>query len=330
MTEASDLRIAELVRQARDANASIREQHAAFATLVARFEDLAFATALAACEDAESARDACQEAFLLAWRKLPALREPAAFGGWLERLVRTQCARVRRRRAAEASRAATFHDGAEPASDVAELVGRREVDALVRDFVARLPRAEREAVLLFYFLGESLRAVARALDVTESRAGRLVYEARLRLRRGLPRGVTRAFWGRTPTPSFATRVLAGMLDDLTGEYRFDARPDHRVIVRREGDVLVSEAGGQRHVLTSNDSDTLVSTAFDGEARFRRDRRGRISHFVYYEFGRRLGVARKVATGRGGPRSLSPSRDRSARETPAIARRRATNAAAGRS
>ena len=143
MTEASGTRIAGLVRQARDVGASIREQHAAFATLVARFEDMAFATALAACEDTESARDACQEAFLLAWRKLPALREPAAFGGWLERLVRTQCARVRRRRASEACRAATFHDGAEPACDVAELVARREVDALVRDAVAGLPRPVR-------------------------------------------------------------------------------------------------------------------------------------------------------------------------------------------
>jgi hypothetical protein len=38
---------------------------------------------------------------------------------------------------------------------------------------------------------------------------------------------------------------------------------------------------------------LTPTEFDGEGRFRRDRRGRVSHFVYYEFGRRFGVARKV-------------------------------------
>lgn len=46
-------------------------------------------------------------------------------------------------------------------------------------------------------------------------------------------------------------------------------------------------------LASRRPDALVTTEFDGEGRFHRDREGRISHFVYYEFGRRLGVARKV-------------------------------------
>ena len=69
--------------------------------LVERFEEMALATAFPACEDIEAARDACQEAFLMAWRLLPRLREPAAFGVWLKRLVRTQCARARRRPAAD-------------------------------------------------------------------------------------------------------------------------------------------------------------------------------------------------------------------------------------
>jgi hypothetical protein len=38
----------------------------------------------------------------------------------------------------------------------------------------------------------------------------------------------------------------------------------------------------------------LSTEFDGEACFLRDRQGRVTGFVYYEFGRRLGVARRVA------------------------------------
>jgi hypothetical protein len=96
-----------------------------------------------------------------------------------------------------------------------------------------------------------------------------------------------------PTASFARRVRAGMLDDLVGEYRFDERPGHRVVVRREGDVLASYAGGQRNVLTSRGPDTFAPTEFDGEARVRRGRGGRVSHFIYYESGRRLGVARKL-------------------------------------
>ena len=71
MTRIAESQVADLVRRARDSRASIREQHAAFAMLVERFEEMAFMTALGACEDVESARDACQEAFLLAWREAP-------------------------------------------------------------------------------------------------------------------------------------------------------------------------------------------------------------------------------------------------------------------
>jgi len=311
--------VADLVRRARDSRASIREQHAAFAMLVERFEEMAFATALVACGDAETARDACQEAFVVAWRKLPALREPAAFGGWLKRLVRTQCLRARRRGTSAESRTGELPAASKDACDAAEIVASREVEALVRSEVLRLPPSEREAVLLFYFLGESLQAVARALGVTAGRAGRLVYDARLRLRKSLPRSVTEAFLVGAPTPSFARRVRAGMLDELVGEYRFDERPGQPVVVRRVADVLVCEAGGQRNVLTSRRPDTFAPVEYDGEARFRRDRRGRIRDFVYYEFGRRLGVARKLQalkppTTASRPREGSPRTSRPASPT----------------
>jgi hypothetical protein len=53
------------VRRARDPRAPIHARHAAFAILIERFEEMAFATALRACDEPESARDACQEAFLV-------------------------------------------------------------------------------------------------------------------------------------------------------------------------------------------------------------------------------------------------------------------------
>jgi len=132
------------------------------------------------------------------------------------------------------------------------------------------------------------------LGITVGHAGKQVYEARLRLRRELPRSLTQPLLARAPVFSFARLVRAGVLDDLAGEYRFDQRPGRTVLVRREGDILAGYAGGQRHVLTSKDAGTLVPVEYDGEARFRRDRRGRVSHFVYYEFGRRLGTARRIS------------------------------------
>ena len=295
MTRNARHNLADLVRRARNPRAPLHEQHAAFTVLVERFEEMAFATALHSCADIEAARDACQEAFLVAWRLLPKLREPAAFGGWLKRLVRTQCARARRRRSAwaEVPLGPHGHEVADSACDPAELAIRHDELQWIRDVVSQLPAREREAVTHFYFLGESLRTVARVLGVNLGTAGKCVYTARLRLRRRLPRSIVERFLAITPTPAFVRRVQAGVFDEFVGEYRFAKRPQHRVFLKRERDGLVSYAGGQRNVLASRKAGTLAPTEFDGEGRFQRNRHGHISHFIYYEFGRRIGVAQKV-------------------------------------
>ena len=251
---------------------------------------MALATALNACDDVDDARDACQSAFIVAWRSLGRLREPAAFGRWLKRLVRTQCVRARRRGPSRSLDDDELTDGA---CDPCETLDRRATAAMVRLAVQQLPLNEQQAVILFYFAGESLRGVARTLDITAALAGKRIYSARLRLRRELPRSVARMFLCMGPSSTFARDVQAGVFDELVGEYRFPSRPDRPVIVRREGDQLVSYASGQRCVLASRHPNRLNPTEFDGEARFRRDRRGRVTHFVYHEFGRRLGIARKV-------------------------------------
>jgi RNA polymerase sigma-70 factor (ECF subfamily) len=287
--------VADLVTRARDAHASIHDQHEAFSALVARFEEMAFVTALRACRDSESARDACQEAFLIAWRKLSTLREASSFGAWIKRLVRTQCARARRRRSATAEIAGVpdTETVADIAGDASHAVSRDETQALIRRAIRNLPPKEREAILLFYFLGEPLIGMARALGVSVSAAGKRLHDARLHLRRMLPYSITEPFLNAPASASFVRLVEAGMLDEFVGEYRFDKRPDHKLVIRRETNLLVCYGGGQRNVLAGRKRDTLVPTEFDGEGRFRRDGSGEVRDFVYYEFGRRLGVARKI-------------------------------------
>ena len=287
---------ASLVRIARDSRLPIHEQQAAFARLVEMFEEMAYATAFSACEDIESARDSCQEAFLVAWRKLADLRDPAAFGTWLKRLVRTQCNRSRRKRSTSPDFSAEGDEVAiagEADIDAADELHRRETNIAIRRAINELPIAERRAIVLFYFLGEPLRGLAQSMGISAGNAGKRVHSARLRLRRRLPRSIVDSFLATAPTPAFTRRVQAGVFAEFEGEYRFPERPDHQVLVRREGALLVSYAGGQRNVLASRKDDVLTATEFDGEARFRRNRAGRITHFAYYEFGHRLGVASKV-------------------------------------
>ena len=60
---------------------------AAFSELVDLEGDRCYAIAYRIVRDAERAQDAVQQAFLLAWRELPRLRDPDRFGPWLHRLL---------------------------------------------------------------------------------------------------------------------------------------------------------------------------------------------------------------------------------------------------
>src|SRR3954449_5071434 len=71
-----------------------RAQHGddvAFSELVDLDGDLCYAIAYRILRDAERAQDAVQQAFLLAWRELPHLRDPNRFSAWLRRLLVNAC-----------------------------------------------------------------------------------------------------------------------------------------------------------------------------------------------------------------------------------------------
>ena len=274
---------ARLVETARDPAVSLQEQHLAFAQLVEQSQHLVFGLALTLLRDADDARDAVQEAFATAWLRLRQLRDPTAFPTWLRTIVATQCARQLRRRGRRPG-------VAEPPRSVEADTRRVDYQALVASAVAALPDGERHVTVLFYFLEYSQPEIARVLRLKPGTVAKRLHSARSRIRRRLPPSVRSEFVRIAPSRTFADKVRLGIYDEYVGEYRFARRPDLVVSIIREGDSLIGVAGGQRHVLASLDEASLVVGHYDGEGRFGRNRQGEVTHFVYYEFGERLGVA----------------------------------------
>ena len=277
---------ARLAEKARDPATPLDERHSAFTRLVLQNQHIVFGLALASLRDVEDARDAAQDAFTTAWHRLRQLRDPSAFTAWLKSIVATECSRrQRRRRHAPESMA--------PPASVDPDTRRLDYQYVIGSALERLPEAERHVTVLYYFLGYTVQQIARLLRLKPGTVGKRLHSARLRVRSGLPRSVRGDFVRLVPSEAFADRVRRGLLDEYLGEYRFERRPDHVVSITREGDCLIGNGGGQRHVLVSAGEDSLVVGHYDGEGRFRRNQRGEVTHFVYYEFGRRLGIARKV-------------------------------------
>ena len=70
----------------------------AYGRLVEATQKMAYAVALGVLRDPTGAQDAVQQAYLRAFRRLSDLQEPAAFAGWLRRIVITVAINMRRAR----------------------------------------------------------------------------------------------------------------------------------------------------------------------------------------------------------------------------------------
>jgi RNA polymerase sigma-70 factor (ECF subfamily) len=112
--------------------------------------------------DEHRAEDALQDAFLLAWRDLRALRDPDAWDAWLRRLTVNACYKVAgrdRRRSVIESQVAP---GAVPTPDAASRVADRE---WVMSELDRLDVDRRTVLVLHYYLDLSLPEVAEVLGI---------------------------------------------------------------------------------------------------------------------------------------------------------------------
>jgi RNA polymerase sigma-70 factor (ECF subfamily) len=281
--------IAGLVERARNDALPVDQQHAAFAELVRRFEESAFAWSLQQLHDPEEARDVCQDAFITAWLKLRQLKDPAAFAGWLKRIIVRKSLGVRQQ---------SCRFGTALASTAPYQSGGSIATAL-----RNLPEDQQRIVVMFYYLGYKLDEIASILNIPRGTAGKRLYSARINIRRRLPGAVREEFQQLRPSRRFLQQVREGLFDEYTGTYRFEKRPELTVTITRDGEQLVSDSNGQRTVLVSLKDGALIATAFDAEGRFQRDRRGRVTRFVYYEHGLRLGVAKKIWTARAPARAL---------------------------
>src|SRR5262245_6026965 len=281
--------ISSLILRIRDLEGSLVAREEAFAELVRLFQDRAFACAYAILGDFYLAEDAAQAAFISAWQRLGQLREPEAFPGWFRRLVVTECHRLIRQKRVrtipldDAVKEPPPGHSTTSCNDAQETLEQVELARTVIQAIQRLTANERMVVLLFYVEQQSQRDISRFLGVPVTTVAKRLFAARERLRGSLVDRLKQDFVAHRPSrnQTFAQKVREGIYDEYVGQYRFEQRPDLLVTIRREGDKLFSEGGGQTHRLSArrNSDNELVMKEFDGRGKFVRDRKGNVSHLI---------------------------------------------------
>ncbi len=156
---------------------------AAYGELVPCFQDTVYATALIRVRNATEAQELTQEVFLHAMRKLPQLRNPSCFPGWLRRITKRMASNrlTRRSRVVVAetdileSVQANMH---EPSSEIE----RSETTATVRTALAELKPMDREVLEEFYLRNRTVQEIAQDFRIPVGTVKRRLHTARKRIK----------------------------------------------------------------------------------------------------------------------------------------------------
>ncbi|HEY5160736.1 MAG TPA: sigma-70 family RNA polymerase sigma factor [Gaiellaceae bacterium] len=128
--------------------------------------------ALAATGDVERARDALQEGFARAIRSRETFRGTGPIEAWVARCV------LNAAHDTYAGLVAVDGDGQQPEIALAHSDG---ANPIVREAIARLPRRQRDALFLRYYLDFDYRSIAEALGVEKGTVSATLHAAKAAL-----------------------------------------------------------------------------------------------------------------------------------------------------
>jgi RNA polymerase sigma factor (sigma-70 family) len=213
---------------------------AAFATLVLRHRDQARRLAERVLNDHDLARDASQEAVVVALLSLGRLENPRSFGPWLCGIALN----VARRWSREFDRLGELPetDVADRGPGPAELAENSVLAHRVRRAIGDLGPGQRDAVLLYYLQGLSHREVAAELGISPGAVKARLHQARGTLAPRLSPFVQED--SMSPTPPSETSAQPRWVDVSVAGIR---RPGGEGAGTKIHIVILRENGGTREL-----------------------------------------------------------------------------------
>ena len=161
--------------------AAMRGDANAFSDLAAAAASRLFAIARLILRDEAAAEDATQDALVVAWRDLSALRDPDRFDAWLHRVLVHTCYRSAQR----ARRRIEVEGQVRPIAETRD-PGEQSVlkDEIERGF-ARLSVEHRTVLVMHHYLGYTFPEIAMTLGIPVGTAKSRIHRATAAMRAAL-------------------------------------------------------------------------------------------------------------------------------------------------
>jgi RNA polymerase sigma factor (sigma-70 family) len=179
--------------------------------IVKNFQALAFSQAFSVLGDSHLAKDASQDAFVEAYRKLGSLRSPEAFSTWFRRIVFTACTRIRRGRSIKTYPIEKAVNLVDPGESPVEQLERKEREQTVHFAIQDLPDNLRMVTALYYIGGIDQRSIAEYLSISEAVVKKRLFDARKKLKEGITNMAKIISDSKTPAEEVSARVIAELV-----------------------------------------------------------------------------------------------------------------------
>jgi len=205
---------AETLDDARLVELGLNGDRDAFGQLVARYQSPICALAYSACGDISHSEDLAQETFIIAWRKLSDLKEPAKFKSWLYGIARNLINNAFRQQIRNPLAAAEPLDeslttAATLSNPAGQAISKEEEGILWRS-LEHIPEAYREPLILFYREHQSIERVAEVMDLSEEAARQRLSRGRKLLQEQVLAFVEGALERTNPGQAFTLGVVSAL------------------------------------------------------------------------------------------------------------------------
>jgi RNA polymerase sigma factor (sigma-70 family) len=195
-----------------------RGEEPAFAELVRRYQNMVLGACTRRLGNPALAQDAAQMTFLLMVQKARALRAHVNLAGWLYQTANFQAANLMRKENLRTRNTVVLETDQVPTSPAVPSVEDPALNAQLDEALMTLREQDREAVVLRFFSGQSLRDVGDAQGTTEEAARKRISRALERMAdflrgRGIASGSVAAITAALSLPTQA--APAGFVGTVT-------------------------------------------------------------------------------------------------------------------
>ena len=192
---------------------------AAFDVLVHRHQKSVHALAWRKIGDFHDAEEITQDTFLQVYKKLPTLKDPYKFAGWLYVIANRLCIdRMRQKKLTIQSLEDTPVEEVEKSSYTHHVSEQRQTEiterrrAIVKTLLEKLPESERTVMTLFYLGEMTVKEISKFLGVSASAIHNRLYRARKRLQEEEARLVQEVLGGVQIPASVSQNIMQRVAD----------------------------------------------------------------------------------------------------------------------